>query len=275
MMHAQLQFSNARVDCRQSRYQAGALRPRHYHDSAWVVFTLTGSFAVTMRSAESLLTPRSLLYVPAGEAHSNVFGSQGAGVFVTAIDPAWIGDRLEIVSAEAEKARIAPAGLLTGLALKIYREFQSPDTLSDLIVEGAFLELLGHWFRQDFLKGRGAPFWLHQVKGLLHDSFRQPVSLNQVAQAAGVHPSHVAREFRRSYGMTIGEYVRKLRVEFVAERLLRPGKDTASLTDLALDAGFSSQAHMAAVFHRAIGMPPSKYRKAHGFHQSVDKTSIS
>jgi AraC family transcriptional regulator len=275
MMHPQLQFSNTMIDCRQAGYQAGALRQRHYHDSAWVVFTLTGSFAVTMRSAKSLLTPRSLLYVPAGEAHSNVFGSQGAGVFVTAIDPAWIGDRLEIVSAEAEKPRIAPAGLLTGLALKIYREFRSPDTLSDLIVEGAFLELLGGWFRQDSHKDRSAPFWLRQVKGLLHDSFREPVSLNQVGQAAGVHPSHAAREFRRAYGMTIGEYVRKLRVEFVAERLAHPRTDTASLTELALDAGFSSHAHMAAVFNRVIGMPPSQYRKAHGLHQSVDKTSIS
>jgi AraC family transcriptional regulator len=274
-MHAQLQFSNARIDCRQSQYQAGALRQRHYHDSTWVVFTFSGSFALTMRSAESLLTPRSLLYVPAGEAHSNVFGSQGAGVFVTAIDPAWIGDRLEIASAEAEIPRIAPAGLLTGLAQKIYREFRSPDTLSDLIVEGAFLELLGRWFRQDFHKDRSAPFWLRQVKGLLHDSFRQPVSLDQVAQVAGVHPSHAAREFRRAYGMTIGEYVRKLRVEFVAERLLCTGKHTASLSDLALGAGFSSQAHMAAVFHRLLGMPPGQYRKAHGLHQSVDKTSIS
>jgi AraC family transcriptional regulator len=279
-MHAQLQFSNARIDCRQAHYQAGALRPRHYHDSAWVVFTLSGSFGLTMRSAENLLTPRSLAYVPAGEPHSNVFGSQGAGVFVTAIDPAWIGDRMETVSAEAEKPRIAPAGLLTGLALKIYREFRSPDALSDLIMEGAFLELLGGWLRHDFHKDRGAALWLRRVKGLLHDSFRGPVSLNQVAQAAGVHPSHAAREFRRAYGMTIGEYVRKLRVEFVAERLVQPHKDTPSLTDLALDAGFSSHAHMAAVFNRVVGMPPSHYRKAHGFHpsvshQSVDKMSIS
>ncbi|HEY6770683.1 MAG TPA: AraC family transcriptional regulator [Candidatus Sulfotelmatobacter sp.] len=251
------------------------MRQRHYHDSTWVVFTFAGSFALTMRSAESLLTPRSLLYVPAGEAHSNVFGSQGAGVFVIAIDPAWIGDRLEIVSAEAEKPRIAPAGLLTGLALRIYREFRSPDTLSDLIVEGSFLELLGRWFRQDFYKSRSAPFWLRQVKGLLHDSFREPVPLNQVAQAAGVHPSHVAREFHRAYGMTIGEYMRKLRVEFVAQQLVCPRKDTASLADLALGAGFSSQAHMSAVFKRMIGMTPGEYRRAHGLHQSVDRTSNS
>jgi AraC family transcriptional regulator len=274
-MHAHLQFSNARIDCTQSHYHAGALRQRHYHDSSWMVFTFAGSFALTMRSVESLLTPKSLLYLPAGEAHSNVFGSQGAGVFITAIDPAWIGSRLQIAGAQAEIPRIAPAGLLTGLALKIYREFRSPDTLSDLIVEGAFLELLGGWLREEFYNNRTVPLWLRQVKQLLHDSFRGPLSLNQVAQAAGVHPSHAAREFHRVYGLTIGEYMRKLRVEFVAQQLLVPGKDFLSLADLALSAGFSSQAHMAAVFKALMGMTTSEYRKAHGLHQSVDKISIA
>jgi AraC family transcriptional regulator len=275
MMHDHLQFSNAKINCRESCYQAGAVRPRHYHDDTWVVFTFTGSFSLTMRSAESQLTPKSLLYIPAGEAHSNVFGSQGAGVFITAIKPAWIGDRADIVSTKAERPRIAPAGLLTGLALKIYREFKSPDTLSELIVEGAFLELLGRWFRTELHTYGSAPLWLNQVKALLHDSFPDTVSLNQAAQAAGVHPSHVAREFRRAYGMTIGEYTRKLRVESVAQQLLHSRKDTASLADLALSVGFSNQAHMSAVFKRLIGMSPGEYRRAHGLHQSVDRTSIS
>ncbi len=275
VMHDQVQFSNARIDCRQAQYQAGALRQRHYHDEAWVVFTFSGSFSLTVRSGENQLTPRSLLYVPAGEPHSNIFGSKGAGVFVTALHRTWIGDRLETMSAEVQKPRIAPAGFLTGMAMKIYREFRSPDVFSDLIVEGAFLELLGQWFRQDFHTKRGAPLWLRQVKGLLHDSFREPISLNQVARTAGVHPSHVAREFNRAYGVTIGEYMRKLRVESIAQQLAQPGTGSASLADLALDAGFSSQAHMSAVFKRVIGMTPSEYRRAHGFHQSVDRTSIS
>jgi AraC family transcriptional regulator len=280
LMHAPLQFSNARIECRQSHYQAGALRQRHYHDQSWVVFTFTGSFALTVRSAETLLAPRSLLYVPAGEPHSNVFGSQGARVFVTACDPAWIGDRLEVMGSEAERPRIAPTSLLTGLALKIYGEFRSPDTLSDLIVEGAFLELLGRWFREEFHEHRSAPLWLRQVKGLLHDTFREPISLNQVAQVAGVHPSHVVREFRRVYGMTIGEYMRKLRVEFVAQQLLYSQRDAVSLPDLALEAGFSSQSHMSAVFKRVTGMTPGEYRKAHGLHRSglhqfSDKTLVS
>src|SRR5258706_10738507 len=44
-----------------------------------------------------------------------------------------------------------------------------------------------------------------------------------------------------------------------------------SLTDLALCAGFSSHAHMAAMFKRVTGMTPTEYRKATELHQSADK----
>jgi AraC family transcriptional regulator len=258
------QFSNSTIDCRQSLYQAGASLQRHYHESTWVVLAFSGSFSLTLRSRETMLAPRSLFYLPAGEMHANVFGSQGAGVFITAVDPGWIGNRLEIANADADCPRIAPPGYLRGLALKMYEEFKSPDALSDLIVEGAFLELLGRWFRGGFDQPSDAPGWMRRVKALLQDSFRDGVSLYDVAQVAGVHPSHVAREFHRIYGMTVGDYIRKLRVEFVAERLIRPHKDTPSLTDLALCAGFSSHAHMAAMFKRVTGMTPTEYRKAHG-----------
>jgi len=258
------QFSNSTIDCRHSLYEAGAALQRHYHDRTWVVLAFTGSFSVSMRSRQTIFGPRSLFYLPAGEMHENVFGSNGAGVFVTAVDPGWIGNRLEIVHADADCPRIAPPGYLRGLALKMFTELKSPDALSDLIVEGAFLELLGRWFRGGSRQPSDAPSWMRRVNAFLHDSFRSAVSLNEVAQVAGVHPSHVAREFHRIYGMTVGDYIRKLRVEFVADRLIQPHKDSPSLTDLALCAGFSSHAHMAAMFKRVTGMTPTEYRKSHG-----------
>jgi AraC family transcriptional regulator len=132
----------------------------------------------------------------------------------------------------------------------MFTELKSPDALSDLIVEGAFLELLGRWFRGGSRQPSDAPSWMRRVNAFLQDSFCNAVSLNDVAQVAGVHPSHVAREFHRIYGMTVGDYIRKLRVEFVAERLIQPHKDTPSLTDLALCAGFSSHGSHVQARHR-------------------------
>src|SRR5258708_18641547 len=139
----QSQFSNSTIDCRQSLYQAGASLQRHYHDSTWVVLACSGSFSLTIRSRETMFRPRRLFYLPAGEMHANVFGSQGAGIFITAVDPGWIGNRLEVANADADCPRVAPPGYLRRLALKMYEEFKRPYALSALIVECACLQLLG------------------------------------------------------------------------------------------------------------------------------------
>jgi len=43
--------------------------------------------------------------------------------------------------------------------------------------------------------------------------------LEDVAKIAGVHEVHLSREFRKTFGCTIGEYVRRLRVEFAAQQI--------------------------------------------------------
>lgn len=271
-----LRFHHSGVECKRALYNGASCTGRHYHDDTNLIFTLSGAFTQIMCSRSTILAPGSLMYVPAGEMHATDFGPSGARVFFVAVDDAWVGKRLERVKNDAYEPRITTgASRLQSFALKMYEEFKRPDALSDLIVEGALLELLGGWFREAKREARGAPAWLRSVKTLLQDSFREPVSLSHLSHAVGVHSSHISREFHRAYGQTAGEYVRKLRVDFVAEKLRNSSKDADSLADLALGAGFSSQAHMSAVFKRVIGMTPSEYRRAHGFHQSVDRTSNS
>ncbi len=244
--------------------------PAHHHDEACVVFTLAGSFVQAARGREGILAQDSILYLPAGEAHANVFGPHGAHCLVGRVDESWLNRRLGTSRVETKGPSTADGGPLCVLARKIYCEFVQPDALSPLIMEGAFLELVGRWFREDLRQTHGAPAWLRRVKAFLQDTFSRPVSLAELSQVAGVHPSHLAREFHRFYGLTVGEYVRKLRVEFIAERLCASQGPTPSpsLAQLALDSGFGSQAHMSFAFKRATGMTPTEYRKAHG------KTSI-
>ncbi len=40
---------------------------------------------------------------------------------------------------------------------------------------------------------------------------------------AGVHPVHLSREFRKHYRMTIGDYIRKRRIEHASELLSNSG----------------------------------------------------
>ena len=85
--------------------------------------------------------------------------------------------------------------------------------------------------------------------------------MTELAAHAGVHPSHLARSFRRHLGCSPGAYLRRLRLERACEAL---AETRASILAIALEAGFSGQAHFTRAFHRTMGLPPGAYRKLHG-----------
>jgi transcriptional regulator GlxA family with amidase domain len=72
-----------------------------------------------------------------------------------------------------------------------------------------------------------------------------------------VHPAHLTRVFRRYHGTSPGQYLRRLRLEWAADRLLT-GPDPVSR--VALQAGFADQAHFTRAFTRRWGLPPGRYR---------------
>jgi AraC family transcriptional regulator len=92
----------------------------------------------------------------------------------------------------------------------------------------------------------------------VHDRFNDPLSLEAIAAAVGVHPSHLARVFRQQHQCTVGEYVRRLRLEFACHHLTT--SDTP-LAEIALAAGFADQSHFTKTFRRHIGTPPAQFRR--------------
>jgi AraC family transcriptional regulator len=95
---------------------------------------------------------------------------------------------------------------------------------------------------------------VEQARALLARRFRQPLSLAEVAGGVGLSVFHLCRIFRRHTGLTVHEYRTTLRLRHALSRLAEPRVD---LTDVALDAGFSSHSHFTAVFRRRFGVTPS------------------
>ncbi len=85
-----------------------------------------------------------------------------------------------------------------------------------------------------------------------------PLTLNDLADAAGLSPYHFSRLFAGRYGFSPMAYVRMRRLEAAADRL-RCGAKTR-LIDLALDCGFESQEGFTRAFARLYGVSPGRYR---------------
>ena len=81
--------------------------------------------------------------------------------------------------------------------------------------------------------------------------------MKEVARAAGRHEVHVAREFRRFYGMSIGDYLREMRLDSAALQL---SDRRADISQVALECGFSSHSHLCRAFKLRFGVTPSQFR---------------
>jgi AraC family transcriptional regulator len=87
------------------------------------------------------------------------------------------------------------------------------------------------------------------------------LSLEALAKETGYSPTHFSRMFRAATGHTPHNYVVRLRVERARQLLAHP---SLSLSEIALECGFSSHSHMTRIFHELVGTTPSRYRRSFG-----------
>ncbi len=95
-----------------------------------------------------------------------------------------------------------------------------------------------------------------KVIAILREHLAQPPGLEEIGRKAGCSPFHLSRTFSREMGMTIRQYLRKLRMERAAE-LLRGGRH--NVTEAALEVGYSSLSHFSQAFCQTMGCCPALY----------------
>ena len=83
-------------------------------------------------------------------------------------------------------------------------------------------------------------------------------SLSAMALRVGLSPSHFAKKFRQSTGLSLHRFVNRRRILASLETLRGQSQP---LAHVALDLGFSSQSHFTRIFSGLTGMTPAKYQK--------------
>jgi len=87
------------------------------------------------------------------------------------------------------------------------------------------------------------------------------LSLGELAEVAAFSPFHFARIFRAMTGETVGEHIRRLKLERAAGQLRRTRR---TVTAIGLDAGFDTPEAFSRAFKAYFGEPPSRFRAARG-----------
>ena len=99
---------------------------------------------------------------------------------------------------------------------------------------------------------------VQRMQDFIDDHLTAPISMRQLADAAGYSPSHAAHIFKELTGDAPFDYLRRKRLSAAALRL-RDGDDR--VIDVALDFLFNSHEGFTRAFHREFGLPPKRYQQ--------------
>lgn len=229
---------------------------RHYHDRACVTVVLRGSFVERFAGRAIDCRPGGLLLKPSGESHSDEF----AGSSQVIIEPDEQAVRkMDGADRAFRDVFYERSAMAAALGQRIANELDHVDAFTPLAVEGLALELLADAFRAAVRIGRAValpPRWLARVREQLDDESRR-VTLSELASLAVVHPAYLARLFRRCYGVSIGQYARRARLDRVAIQLLESDEP---LSLIAASSGFADQSHLTRAFRSHRGCTPGQFR---------------
>lgn len=242
-------------------YTPGLELPKHSHRHGGFCLILQGGYTESYGRTLLECGPSSVKFQPAGEEHSDVYGSEGVRCFIVELQSEWLA-RVGAGALVGDSPLVRKGGSLAWLMARLRAEFHAADDESPLLIEGLALELIAEASRsRRGPRGGAPPPWLRQAREFISERFSEPLTLPLIAQLVGVHPVYLASSFRRHYRQSVGEFLRQRRVEFACHKI-HASED--SLAEIALAAGFSDQSHFCRVFRRVTGTTPARYRAARG-----------
>jgi AraC-like DNA-binding protein len=103
---------------------------------------------------------------------------------------------------------------------------------------------------------REAEHRLARAAEYIDDNYTRSLKLADICAAAALSESYLIRAFKARYGMTPHAYVVNRRIQY-SRAQLRRGR---AIADIALEAGFSDQAHLQRVFKRMVAATPAQYQ---------------
>jgi AraC family transcriptional regulator len=219
---------------------------------AYFCFLLEGAIS----EGTSTYSSGKMIFFPAGRNHV-VEIVQHCRCFIVRVGPDLLS-RLKMNPPGSSEAISLGTWEACWLARRLYAEFLECAPAGALRIEAIILQLLALAGRSGRQKRAGhESIWLRRVREVIDGHYLNEYRLSELAAVAGVHRVHLVREFRKYYGTTIGEYMRKLRMDYASQLL---GHTNLSLREIAAACRFADQSHFTKQFKKLSGLTPAEYR---------------
>jgi AraC-like DNA-binding protein len=213
---------------------------------------------------QSLAGGTRLGFVAAGATVDAVFDVPAdCSYLVASFDPAPMlldDEECSRLGTPASQVGFADPGLTHAVG-RLRQELVLTDAVSRLMVESWAIQAWALLHRRATTADGGgfSPAVLKKVLGRMRDGIADDVSMVVLADLVGLGPRQFCRRFRSSTGSTPGRVMDGMRLDLAAALLTTTRR---SVTEIALDCGYSQPQHLATAFKRRYGTTPGGFRMA-------------
>jgi YesN/AraC family two-component response regulator len=95
----------------------------------------------------------------------------------------------------------------------------------------------------------------------IHMNYKEPITLNDIANASCINKYSLCRVFKRIIGTTCFNYLNEVRIN-EAKKLLQDNR-FETITKVTFYVGFNNMTHFDRVFKKLVGISPVQYKKMH------------
>ena len=253
------------VDENSPRYQM----PLHWHLEYELITVLKGSFELSLDDKKFNLMPGDCAWIGDGIVHGGIPDNCiyecvvfDLGTFMNDT-PICAKSSAEFLSSENGFTSVMKKGTpLAVLADKIFETMEKEQKGYEWITVGIMWQLMGLLLSTKeqtlSITNRVQINRLKNVLTYIRDNYDNCVTLEELADVAGMSPRYFCRAFSQITGKTPIAYLNYYRIELAGERLLMTDEN---ITDIGFSCGFNDASYFSKMFLREKGITPSQYRK--------------
>ncbi len=99
---------------------------------------------------------------------------------------------------------------------------------------------------------------VEQIAMYIAQNYDHPIKTTDIGKEVGLHPDYANVVFKKTFGMTLNEYVIQERISHAQRKLVSSDK---SITDILYECGFNSISSFNAAFRKINKCSPREFRK--------------
>ena len=266
--------------------------PLHWHLDFELIHIIQGNYTMFIGNSERTLHQGDICFITGGILHGDGKDVEKCLYESVVFDPdmlrlknyssdEFIGKMIDrqIYADTVVSSAVENRDFLS-IALKLYKVMKDKPEGYELFTTGFIFEFLGlvkekkFYFEKPPVPSTGKKLRTDQLKAVLNlvqTSYNNSLSLEQMAETAGLSPKYFCRVFREMTHHTPVEYLNLYRVNCACDKL-RNTDDP--IIDVAYGCGFNDFSYFIKMFKRYKGMTPFKYRNYDETKRKIDITKV-